>query len=81
MEYKQKISTFVPLILGGFTLGAYLTGVWTLPSRKSTAKYTITGFGCGLAISYGLWRYWTFQYYEKLNKHFAKILKLRYTSK
>ena len=63
MQFQKRKRTILPFILGTCTFGAFLIGVWRLPSRKSTAVYTLSGLGTGIAISYGCWRYWAYQYY------------------
>ena len=79
IKYDNQKKTLLPLIVGVCTTGAFLIGVWRLPSRKSTAVYTLTGLGSGIGIAYGCWRYWAYQYYEKLNYYFGIIVQHRYT--
>lgn len=64
--------------MGTCTISAFMFGLWTLPSRVSTFKYTAIGFGIGLVASYGYWRYSMNKYYDTLNTHFKRIIKEKY---
>ena len=65
-------------ITGLCTFSAFSVGLWILPSRISTFKYTMTGFTAGAVLSYAFWRYSMNSYYKIMNKHFRSIVKEKY---
>ena len=80
MKYYDATVKY-PLVITSFcSVTAFIVGLWRLPSRKSTLKYTLWGLTGGIVTSYGVWRYSMFNYYQKLNQCFRTIIRERYVS-
>ena len=62
-------------ITAACTIAAFFIGLWRLPSRKSTLKYSLWGMTGGVVVSYGTWRYSMFSYYNKINELFKTIIR------
>jgi hypothetical protein len=70
---KQSFSTPL-LIMGLCTTTAFLGGLWRLPSRVSTVKYTLGGLTIGMVSSYAVWKYSMIGFYQQLNELLRKVL-------
>jgi hypothetical protein len=78
LKYKKQSSEGSLVITSLFTVSALLYGIIALPARKSPLKYTVTGLGVGLLVSYGFWRLQLYRFDEKINLLFKKVLRDQY---
>ena len=61
--YVERAVSVPAFLIGLCTFSAFLVGLWVLPSRASTFKYTAVGFTVGGVASYAYWRFSTNRYY------------------
>jgi heme/copper-type cytochrome/quinol oxidase subunit 3 len=78
IKYKSSTSQGAILITSLSTFSALILGIAMLPSRRSPVKFTAVGFGTGIFLSYGFWRFQLYRYEEKINHLFHKVIREQY---